>query len=66
MTFPDALAGAALAGRNGSPVLLVGSGTVPSATITALRGVSPTSIVLLGGTGPVSAKVATALGFSGS
>ena len=61
-SFPDALAGAALAAKQGVPVLLVTSGSVPLATRNALRGMKPTSIVALGGVGPVSDTVASVLG----
>ena len=60
--FPDALAGAALAAKQGVPVLLVTSGSVPSATRTALLRIKPTRIVALGGSAPVSETVATVLG----
>jgi putative cell wall-binding protein len=61
-SFPDALAGAALAAKQGAPVLLVTSGSVPSATRNALHGMNPTQIVALGGTGPLSDMVASVLG----
>jgi putative cell wall-binding protein len=61
-SFPDALAGAALAARQGVPVLLVTSGSVPEATRNALAGMKPTRIVALGGSGPVSAAVTSVLG----
>jgi putative cell wall-binding protein len=61
-SFPDALAGAALAAKQGAPVLLATSGSVPSATRNALNGMNPTQIVALGGTGPLSDMVASVLG----
>jgi putative cell wall-binding protein len=61
-SFPDALAGAALAAKRGAPVLLVTSGSVPVATRNALHGMNPTQIVALGGTGPLSDMVASVLG----
>jgi putative cell wall-binding protein len=61
-SFPDALAGAALAAKQGAPVLLVTSGSVPSATRNALHGMNPTRIVALGGTAPLSDTVASVLG----
>jgi putative cell wall-binding protein/peptidoglycan hydrolase-like protein with peptidoglycan-binding domain len=61
-SFPDALAGAALAAKQAVPVLLVTSGSVPSATRNALPGMKPTRIVALGGAAPVSDMVATVLG----
>jgi putative cell wall-binding protein len=62
LSFPDALAGAALAAKQGVPVLLVTSGSVPPATRNALHGMKPTRIVALGGAAPVSDMVATVLG----
>jgi SpoIID/LytB domain protein len=60
--FPDALAGAALAGHLGAPVLLTRPTTLPDVTATALRDQQPSAITVLGGTGVVSASVASALG----
>ncbi|HET9878408.1 MAG TPA: cell wall-binding repeat-containing protein [Candidatus Limnocylindria bacterium] len=60
-TFPDALSGGALAGRNGAPLLLVEPHAIPAATTAELRRLTPAKIVVLGGTGAVSAAVATAL-----
>ena len=55
LNFPDALAGAALAGREGAPLLLVpATGTLPATVATELGRLNPTSIVILGGTGAVS------------
>ena len=52
---PDALAGAALAGRDGAPLILIPtSGTVPAVVMTELQRLAPTSIVIFGGTGAVS------------
>ena len=59
--FPDALSGSAAAGRLGVPVLLVDTISVPAATATALTALHPAQITVLGGTGVVSASVATAL-----
>jgi putative cell wall-binding protein len=60
--FPDALAGAALAGSQGSPVLLVAKDTVPAATATALTNLAPSSLVALGGIGSVSPANYLAMG----
>jgi putative cell wall-binding protein len=62
LSFPDALAGAALAATRGAPVLLATSGSVPAATRNALHGMNPAQIVALGGTGPLSDTVASVLG----
>lgn len=62
LNFPDALAGAALAGRLASPILLVASTTIPVATQNVLGFLEPPEIDVLGGTGAVSAGVAASLG----
>ncbi len=61
LDFPDALAGAAAAGAAGSPVLLVGRDTIPSATRNEITRLSPTDIVVLGGSAVVSSQVAADL-----
>ncbi len=55
-SFPDALAGAAPAGDQGGPVLLVDSAStsIPSATTSALTKLAPHRIVVLGSTGVIS------------
>jgi minor extracellular serine protease Vpr len=55
--FPDALAGAALAGTQGAPVLLVRHGGIPRDTAAELQRLRPKSIVVLGGEGAVSGRV---------
>ena len=62
MAFPDALAGAALAGLAGGPLLLTTGTTLPQATAAEITRLHPSSIVVLGGTAAVSAQVATAAG----
>ena len=60
--FPDALAGAAAAGTVNGPVLLVkATGAINASTKTALQTLKPAHIVVLGGTGVVSAAVYNAL-----
>jgi len=60
--FPDALAGAPLAGRSRSPLLLVPSTNgIPSSVKVRLSALSPKRIVILGGPGAVSNAVASAL-----
>lgn len=66
LDFPDALAGAALAGSQDSPVLLTGKTSVPSSTRTALTTLVPGSVIVLGGTGVVSTATASALGAYGN
>jgi len=59
--FPDALTGGPSAAELGGPILLTQKDKLPSATIGELRRLKPKSIVVLGGTGVVSAAVAKAL-----
>lgn len=56
-SYPDALSGAALAGRQGSPVLLTEPGTLPKATSDAVTTLKATKAVILGGTTAVSQGV---------
>lgn len=57
--FPDALAGAALAGHQGAPLLLSGSTQLDSFASAELRRMSPREVVILGGESVLSARVAT-------
>jgi putative cell wall-binding protein len=59
--FPDALAGAALAGRDKAPVLLTKPTSLPASTASALSTLRPDRVVVLGSTGAVSAGVASQL-----
>lgn len=59
--FPDALAGAALAGSGRAPVVLVRTDDIPAATGGALTGLRPQRIAVLGGEVSVSAQVASQL-----
>jgi putative cell wall-binding protein len=60
--FPDALAGAAAAGRVQGPVLLVDStGPINSATAAELTRLKPYRIIVLGSAGVISPAVETAL-----
>ncbi|MEO8469479.1 MAG: cell wall-binding repeat-containing protein [Chloroflexota bacterium] len=58
--FPDALGGAAAAGQQGAPVLLVDD-TVPDSVANELTRLAPARIVILGGQAVVSASVESAL-----
>ena len=58
LAFPDALAGGPAAGREGGPILLVTPTAIPAATAAELDRLDPQRIVVLGGTGAVSAQVA--------
>ncbi len=59
--FPDALSGAAVAAMGAAPLLLTKPTSLPSPIQSALTRLSPTKIVILGGTGAVSGSVAAAL-----
>ncbi len=61
-SFPDALSGGALAGVDGSPVLLTRATSVPAATRMALQTLAPQRIVVLGGTAAISDSVEALLG----
>ena len=64
-SFPDALSGGAVAGRNGGPILLVTADSIPGATANELARLRPEHIVVLGGAGVVNDNVlAAAAGFS--
>lgn len=56
--FPDAVAGAALAARTGSPLLLTRADELPEATDRALREQLPIRLVLLGGEQAVQVSAA--------
>ena len=60
VNFPDALAGSAASGGSG-PILLVTKDAIPGATLAELKRLKPKRIVVLGGTGVVSAAVEAAL-----
>ncbi len=47
--FPDAMVGAALAGRRGTPILLTRADSVPPATASALQRQSPSQMYVFGG-----------------
>ncbi len=59
-TFPDALAGAALAAVAGGPLLLTNATTLPSSTAAEITRLHPSAIVVLGGSAAVSDSVANA------
>ncbi|NCD20688.1 MAG: cell wall-binding repeat-containing protein [Actinobacteria bacterium] len=58
--YPDALAGGAVAGRDGAPVLLTKSDSIPAIIAAELDRLNPKDIVILGGESAVSASVVTA------
>lgn len=59
--FPDALAGAAVAARDGSPMLLVSPSSIPAVIAAELDRLDPAEIVILGGTPSVGSVVASQL-----
>ena len=59
--FPDALAGAPVAGRLGAPVLLVTPGSTPAVVQAEIDRLGATSVVVLGGTDAVGASAAATL-----
>jgi putative cell wall-binding protein len=60
--FPDALAGAALAGSQGVPVLLTRPTALPGSTRLELPRLAPASATVIGSTGAVSETVRVQLG----
>ena len=58
--YPDALAGGAVAGGQG-PILYTTTNTLPAATATELKRLTPKRIVVLGGPAAVSDSVVTSL-----
>jgi len=56
--FPDALAGAALAGRLGAPLYITTPGCVPASIYDSVSALAPTKTAVLGGTAVVSSNAA--------
>ncbi|MGX5681857.1 cell wall-binding repeat-containing protein [Schumannella luteola] len=59
LNYPDALSAAPAAVRAGAPLLLTNSTSLPATIEAELRRLHPSRIVILGGTGTVSAAVAS-------
>jgi hypothetical protein len=59
--FPDALAAAPAAVAEGGPVLLTRAGELPTSTREQLQRLAPSRVVIVGGTGAISAAVASAV-----
>lgn len=55
--FADALSGGPAAAKDGAPMLLTATTSLPSATRTELARLKPTTIKILGGTGAISTRV---------
>lgn len=62
VNFPDALAGGPAAAVDGAPILLVTKDSIPNPTAVELTRLGVSTIVILGGTGVVSAAAETQLG----
>jgi len=62
LNFPDALAGSAVAARDGSPILLVTPDAIPAHTAAELDRINPDELVILGGIPSVNGAVQAALG----
>jgi len=60
--FPDALAAGPVAVAKDAPVLLTQRDSIPSSTLAELKALHPSTVVIVGGTGAVSANVATKIG----
>ena len=61
VNFPDALAGSAVAGKNGEPMVLAARAGVPWASGESVLAVSPRRVTILGGTGALAPGVEAAL-----
>jgi len=57
-SYADALSGGALAAKNGAPILLTNPSVLVDPTKAELRRLGPSKVVILGGAGAVSEKVA--------
>ena len=55
--FPDALAGAALAGAQGAPLYLTSPSCIPGAVFASIVSMNPTYVTILGGTSTLSVAV---------
>lgn len=60
-TFPDALSGSVAAAIDDAPVLLTAKNSLPSTTRTEISRLSPSTVVILGGTAAVSSAVESTL-----
>lgn len=59
LNYPDALSGGPVAGMLGAPLLLSRTTTVPEETLSAMRTLGVTKVVLLGGAGVLSPALET-------
>ncbi len=61
LVFPDALAGAPIAGKTGGPMLLVKNNEIPTSIAAELTRLKPGKIVVLGGSATIADSVESAL-----
>ncbi|GAB3585172.1 hypothetical protein GCM10027406_32980 [Leifsonia lichenia] len=59
VTFPDALAGSALAGAKGAPLYVVPNGCVAQSTVAEVGRLGATALTVLGGTSALSAGISS-------
>lgn len=59
--WPDAVAAGAVASATGAPILLTPSGTLPEATLAAIRNLGVEHVTIVGGSAAVSDEVAEAV-----
>lgn len=65
LDFPDALSGIAYAAEKNAPMLLTSKNQLPAVTLAEIQRLGATKVHILGGTGAVSAAVATQLANAG-
>ena len=61
-TYPDGLAAGSVAATLGGPVLLTAGNALPPATRSELIRLSPSTVIIVGGTAAIPASVATSVG----
>jgi len=61
MNYPDALAGVSLAAIKNAPILLTDIASTPTATMDEIKALKAKNVILLGGTGAISAAQESAL-----
>lgn len=59
--FPDALAGAPLAYKDHAPILLTATDQLPTDVFAEIQALSPQTVILLGGEGAISGRIAAQL-----
>ena len=61
MNYPDALAGVTLAAMKNAPILLTDLAATPAVTMSEIKALKAKNIILLGGSGVISAAQESAL-----